>query len=74
MYLAMADISKHFHFAPAAPGASDAPGALGANHCSGCIVAYSFGLDAYPTRPGAPDAPGPQPPSILHLLPTLDFC
>ena len=65
---------QEFHFAPSAPGASEALGAPGANRCSGCVIAYSFRLDAYPTRPGAPDAPGRQPSSILHLLSTLDFC
>ena len=65
---------QEFHFAPGAPGASDASGAPGANRCSGYVVAYSFRPDAYPTRPGAPDAPGRQPPSILHLLSALDFC
>ena len=65
---------QEFHFAPGAPGASDASGAPGANRCSGCVVAYSFRPDAYPTCPGAPDAPGRQPPSILHLLSALDFC
>ena len=65
---------QEFHFAPGAPGASDPSGAPGANRCSGCVVAYSFRPDAYPTRPGAPDAPGRQPPSTLHLLSALDFC
>ena len=60
---------QEFHFAPGAPGVSEAPGALGANRCSGCVVAYSLRPDAYPTRLGAPDAPGRQPqhpPSSLN--------
>ena len=65
---------QEFHPAPSALGASEASGTLGANRCSGCVVAYSFRPDAYPTRQGAPDTRWRQPPSILLLLSALDFC
>ena len=64
---------QEFHFAPGAPGASEAPGAPSANRNSGCVVAYSFRPDAYPPRPGAPDAPGCQPPASSIFSQPLTF-
>ena len=64
---------QEFHFAPGAPGASEAPGAPSANRNSGCVVAYSFRPDAYPARPGAPDAPGCQPPASSIFSQPLTF-